>query len=449
MKFRPILSTEIGDFLSHKQLGLFGLVKSFGSPLNITFPDKLIENAISFNSIFQKNQVDGKIFYACKANKAESFLEVCAYSDIGVEVSSIFELRKALSRGVDGDNIIISGPSKTKSFLCLGIRRQCYISIDDISELNLVIKIVLELGLPVPKIILRINNLGKRQSRFGVRTSELNRFFDLIKDNSLDLLGYSFHLSGYSANERSNAIHKLIPKIDAARDRGFSCDIIDIGGGFPVDYIKSQDWEKFCVNKKMIKSPLGRVFNTFYPYHNNHPKSHSLDEILNYSIGGEKVKNALRERHISLFVEPGRSLLDQAGITLVEIKSIKKNDDKKNIINVDSNINNLSEQWFETEFLVDPILIKKRPCSKEKFKGMIAGNLCLENDLLSWREVEFSSIPERGDLLAFINTAGYQMDTNESSFHLLPLPAKIACNKNQTKWHWVKDENYSFCERNN
>ena len=47
----------------------------------------------------------------------------------------------------------------------------------------------------------------------------------------------------------------------------------------------------------------------------------------------------------------------------------------------------------------------------------MAGNLCLEQDIITWRKISFEQQPEKGDYLIYYNTAGYQMDSNESNFH--------------------------------
>ena len=49
----------------------------------------------------------------------------------------------------------------------------------------------------------------------------------------------------------------------------------------------------------------------------------------------------------------------------------------------------------------------------------------MEYDMLTWRTIGFPRAPKRGDLLIYHNTAGYQMDKNESSFHQLPLPSRF------------------------
>lgn len=72
-------------------------------------------------------------------------------------------------------------------------------------------------------------------------------------------------------------------------------------------------------------------------------------------------------------------------------------------------------------------------------KAYIAGQSCLEDDLITNRFVSFNTVPERGDLLVFNNTAGYQMDLMESKFHLIPPPQKITLQKTEANTSWTFD----------
>lgn len=62
--------------------------------------------------------------------------------------------------------------------------------------------------------------------------------------------------------------------------------------------------------------------------------------------------------------------------------------------------------------------------------------------MITWRKIKFEDIPEKGDLLIYYNTAGYQMDSNESTFHKIPLIQKYIVEKNKEKYEVRKDEFY-------
>ncbi|WP_062218870.1 hypothetical protein [Aureimonas sp. D3] len=64
----------------------------------------------------------------------------------------------------------------------------------------------------------------------------------------------------------------------------------------------------------------------------------------------------------------------------------------------------------------------------------------MEYQGLTWRKIRFPGEPRHGDLLVYPNTAGYQMDKNESEFHQLPLPPKIVLTQRDGRFLWRKDE---------
>jgi diaminopimelate decarboxylase len=64
----------------------------------------------------------------------------------------------------------------------------------------------------------------------------------------------------------------------------------------------------------------------------------------------------------------------------------------------------------------------------------------MEDDYLARRFIPFRSRPRAGDLLVYVNTAGYQMDSMESEFHRLPLPRKVAAISSGGTWRLIDDE---------
>jgi diaminopimelate decarboxylase len=105
---------------------------------------------------------------------------------------------------------------------------------------------------------------------------------------------------------------------------------------------------------------------------------------------------------------------------------------------VDGSSLSLSEQWFSSEYLPDPVLLPAAGAS-EPYAACVGGATCLESDMVSWRKVRLSARPAVGDLLVYPNTAGYQMDSNESPFHDLPLPPKVVLDTAGDRVRWRLD----------
>jgi len=433
--------------LNHKEK-LFELVDACGPVIHILFPEIFEENLRAYQSVFDEYEIPGEIFYAQKANKGKAFLEIAARNDIGAEVSSLYELREALGHGIVGDSIISSGPYKNQEFLLLSLRHSATLSIDSIEELLQSIEISGMLSSSKAKILLRVNDLSSRISRFGIPLRRLPPAYEILERyrGLAEFRGFSFHLDGYSIKERSLAVIRIMEELRKVRQYGFECDVIDVGGGFTVQYVDEDSWRDFVSKKDVQEFYRDRRFTDFYPYFSDFPKERFLERILQYNVCGTgmTIADKLREEGLRLFIEPGRSLLDQAGITIMRVKGVKQNVRGDNIIVVDGNINYLSEQWFNTEFLPEPVLIPGGVDDVNEFVASVGGNTCMETDMLTWRKIAFSAKPQAGDLLVYINTAGYQMDSNESTFNLLPTPRKIALYACHTgEFLWKTDESFS------
>jgi diaminopimelate decarboxylase len=167
--------------------------------------------------------------------------------------------------------------------------------------------------------------------------------------------------------------------------------------------------------------------------------------ILDATPAGEtkRLATLLRRAGIILLMEPGRALLDQAGCTVLRVQGVKSRE--YGIVTVDGTSLSLSEQWFNSEFLPDPLLVSRQRSrrSGSRFAACVAGVSCLESDMLTWRKIVFPDRPQRGDLLVYPNTTGYQVDSNESRFHDLPLPPKIAISPSGLSVRWWFDRHPS------
>lgn len=92
------------------------------------------------------------------------------------------------------------------------------------------------------------------------------------------------------------------------------------------------------------------------------------------------------------------------------------------------------------------MLIQRDPSTQlnTSYVACVAGNSCLEVDLVSWRKLQFDRRPTIGDLLVYCNTAGYQMDSNESEFHQIPLPEKLSVLQQLTDVQWMRETEFSL-----
>ncbi|MGW4242556.1 Y4yA family PLP-dependent enzyme [Nocardia sp. NPDC004722] len=403
--------------LDHPNL-LRTIADGIGGPFHLMYPARITRNIEAFQQVFKRAQVAGAIYYGKKANKSPCVVDSCATTGVGVDVSSPDELAAALRGGVLGTDLVVTGPAKSDRLLQLSARHRALIAIDDPAEL---IRLT-ALDLPA-RVLLRVLPEGST-SRFGLTAGELDRALVEIDTKEIRLEGFSFHLTGYDAAPRAELAAALIDRCLEARTLGHPVSTISIGGGFGVDYVPRAAWESFRDGVSSRWFHRGRALDPkrFYPYHCPVPGPAMLEAVLKHDNLGSR----LREAGLMMAIEPGRALLDHAGCTVFTVQGVKtrKTDGiDYDILTVNGTSFSLSEQWFESEFLPDPVLWPED--SGAITPTCVGGSSCLEEDMLSWRRIPLPRAAITGDLLVYPNTSGYMMDSNESDFHGMTLPPKV------------------------
>jgi diaminopimelate decarboxylase len=431
---RP-LTTPWTDAITGDFAFIDGLARAFQQPLHLIDPDRFAANAVAFAAALDQHGLNGTVYFGKKANKAASFAAAVAElaaagrrcgqaNRYGIDVASVGEFRAAVGSGVRGTDLMVTGPHKPADLLSLAVHHDAIVTVDSPTELQALAGV--SAGLRI-RVLLRVLPPG-RFSRFGLTTDELRwceQYADAHPDD-VDLLGYSFHLSGYSLTERSEHAHQLLDRIAVVRSTGAAVATISIGGGFPVNYVSQADWDRFTDPRTPHTFHAGKAFDNYYPYHAPIAGASALDAVLRGGGPGGSVAQRCRDADVSVILEPGRALLDQAGLTVFPIIGVKDRD--PGLIVVGGTSLSLSEQWFNTEFVPDPQLLSRhtpRP-DAAPFLASVGAATCLESDMLTWRVIAFSHRPTAGDYLVYHNTAGYQMDSNESTFHDTALPPKLA-----------------------
>ncbi|MEV6660561.1 Y4yA family PLP-dependent enzyme [Nocardia fluminea] len=404
------------------------IADAFEGPFHVLFPDRVSVNIRSFQSVFTEAGVDGFVYFGKKANKAGCVARACAENGAGIDVASSGELVAALGQGVRGEDLMVTGPAKSDELLWLAARHRSLIAIDALDELDR----LAALELPV-RVLLRVLPAGST-SRFGLDPMELEQAIQAVSA-PITLSGFSFHLSGYDATARSELATALVGHCRRARANGHPADTISIGGGFGVDYLDASTWAQFqntVSDSWFHASPPGE----YYPYHFPIPGSGMLAAVLAHN----DLAALLRDNGIRLAVEPGRALLDRAGSSVFRVQGAKTRIAQGNpydILTVDGTSLSLSEQWFDSEYLPDPVLWPHSP--GHRTPTCVGATTCLESDLLSRRRIPLPRRARTGDLLVYPNTAGYQMDSNESPFHELPLPPKVVLRAGADRLRWSLD----------
>jgi diaminopimelate decarboxylase len=431
----------------------------------------LAHNIAGFRSVYSDHRLAGRIFYAHKANRSSALVRELAATEAGIDVASLSELQHALGAGFTGDRIMATGP-KNREFLWVAARSGVTVNADSPAELAELAAIVTGYGLPRVRVLVRLSgfassgvHIGSRRSRFGVPAAAFARILAVVDTHAdaLDLVGVAFHLDTIGLPEKAVALEGCLAALDECRSRGMRPSCVDIGGGFGVSYLADgSQWEGYTT--ALTEAVLGRrppmTWNghgyglraengtvrgslNLYPAHRQVCGAGYLDRLLHTSAPEQRrpLGTLLLDHLYDLHIEPGRALLDQCGMVLAGVLEVRDEDGGDTVVRLDCNARDVSLE--EHGVLMDPVVIHRAgPDGPGPVGAYLFGNLCLEADLVTRRKVFLPSRPRAGDLLAFVNTAGYVMDFSATEALRQPIGRKVAMYRDGDTWRWCLDEQY-------
>ncbi|MGY2091506.1 MULTISPECIES: type III PLP-dependent enzyme domain-containing protein [Nocardia] len=465
-KLHPI----VRDFLDSPDAVADTLTK-FGSPVHLVFPQVFSENLVRLRSPLQRSLPGHRICYAHKVNQSRAFVRTAERAGVAIDVASSHELSSALGAGFDRARIEVTGP-KGEAFLRDLVQRGVTINVDNLWELRRIAELA-DGPAEIP-LLLRVSGFDPGQvSRFGVPVSHVEQAFDLLsaQRGRIAFLGFAFHLDSGDLGERVRAVDACLRLIEQAYDRGLSPSVLDIGGGFR--QVFTADAERFDAYVLALReSLLGRVepmswgSNTFgyhvaggavhgtpvfHKYANTVSADRMLADLLGSPLewhGGRTVAQVVGDNLLEVWLEPGKALVDHAGLTVATVEFVKEVADGSVLVHVDLSRDSVTPA--DQEVMVDPIVLPRTGVgldhTGENTEGPVgvyfAGRLCLERDLITNHKVWLPTRPQPGDPVVFPNTAAYHMDLSAATASMHPLPAKLAVTQGSGGFRVVRDADY-------
>lgn len=387
---------------------LVKLVEKYGTPLYVLDEFTLRKICKDYKEAF-KGYPKVNMMYASKALCSMATSAIIASEGFGFDVVSAGEIYTVYKAGVNMSKVLFNGNNKSFDELTLalelGVGR---ISVDNFFELSLLNEIAKSHDKTVD-ILLRITpgiechtheyiQTGHLDSKFGFDLTQIDEAVDLILNDytNLKLHGLHAHIGSqiFETSIYGDEIEILTKEI-ARLDEKFNLklDEINIGGGLGVKYTESDcPPSTFTIAEIVIK----RLYECIEKYKIDAP---------------------------ALFIEPGRSIISTAGVTLYTLGSSKQVPKGKKYVAVDGGMaDNARPSMYQAEYFAQ---IVNKPDYELANTVTIAGRFCESGDILI-KEIKLPEI-EEGDILCVYNTGAYNYSMS-SNYNRVQKPAMVLVN---------------------
>jgi len=458
-RLRPRLDPLVADLLNRPDR-LHHWLDTWGSPLNLVIPALFEANVDRLRAVLDRRLPGGaRLFYAHKANPAPALVGAAVAAGIGLDVASPGELASALAVGAGPPSLEGTGP-KGQRFLTALLDAGAVVNVDSVAELDLLMRCrsthcaPAGQGTPVP-VLARLSGAGSRAgagpiSRFGIPPHQWPGLVDhlVAHRTALEFLGVSFHLDTADTGERVAAVEGCLQVLEAAWRAGLDPRVIDVGGGLRQVFLDDPaSYAAYTSALRLGLTGAGPALtwngNTFgyraeggsvrgvpvvHRYANDEPAERSLERLLDLPLpaqGNRALADVVADNLLELWLEPGKALVDQAGLTVARVELVTEAADGSNLVLLDLSRDKVCPA--DSEVFVDPVLVPHpgRGSGGGPAAVFLAGNLCLERDMITNRLVAFDRCPAPGDAVVFANTAAYHMDLSASDALLQPRPRRL------------------------
>jgi len=384
------------------------LAKEFKTPLYV-MDQELIETTIDkMKEAFQSNRFDTQIAYAGKAFLSMGMLKLVDAKELDLDVVSGGELYTAYKAGFPMDRVHLHGNNKTVEELEMAIEFGIKeIVIDNEDEIDKIERICREKG-KKQAVLVRIDPGIEAHTHHYIKTSGLTSKFgiSLFQDNLFDIIkrlndsewiefkGFHTHIGSqiFQSAFFIFALDEIFKYLDKLKkELGIVVHTVNMGGGFGVYYKEGDD-----------PKPIEEV----------------LSEIITYTEAMEiKYQIGFKE----LCIEPGRSIVGNAGTTLYEVGGIKETVGGKTYVFIDGGMSdNIRTALYQAEYEAGVV---NKLNDTDIREITLAGKLCESGDII----IEKGKLPkatEIGDIVA-VTTTGAYCYTMSSNYNRMMRPAVV------------------------
>ena len=409
------------------------LATQFGTPLYV-FDEKYIRDMMSVyrDTLLKEYDGNGLVLYASKAFSCMAIYRIAAQENIGVDVVSGGELYTAVKAGFPAEKIYMHGNNKLVRELEFAVEVGVgTIVLDSADEADILDGLAAKAGIK-QNVLIRINpgveahthafvQTARTDSKFGFSVSDgtaLGMTEHVLKKPNLQLKGYHCHIGSQIFEKQSFvlAAEKAMDFIASVKERyDFEVDTLNIGGGFGIWYTDEDA-------KKDV------------------PGYAEYLEALISAVKRKAVELSLKQPF--LLIEPGRSIVGEAGITLYTVGAIKDIPGVKKYVAIDGGMfDNPRYALYQSKYTVLLANRANEPCTE---MVTIAGKCCESGDIIAV-DVPLPTA-KRGDIAAVLSTGAYNYSM-ASNYNRNFIPAAVLVKDGKAEYI-IKPQTYDDLIRN-
>jgi diaminopimelate decarboxylase len=395
------------------------LASRYGTPLLVVDEAHVRARCRAFAELFPHP------LYAVKAFTARTLIRLVAEEGLDLLAATGGEIEACLRAGIPGERVVLHGNNKSDDELHLAVTEAIrLVNVDHPGELERLSRIAVEEGVE-QAIMLRVVpgvgagahekiRTGGRGSKFGMPLAEIPS----VVRRALELpgvrpVGIHAHVGSQvlEAEPYLEAIDVLLDLLERLKaETGFEADVLDVGGGFGVAYT---DEEPLALD--------------------------ALAPALLRRVREGAASRGLRVPHV--LVEPGRSVVGSAMVTLYRVGAVKGSDGRL-LVAVDGGMSdNIRPMLYGARYTV---AVASPPRSGRPVRVDVVGKHCESGDVLA-RDVELGQEPRPGDLLAFAATGAYTYSM-ASTYNRVGRPAVVAVRDGAAR-PWLRREDVADLDR--
>ena len=380
------------DELYCENVKLSTIAEKYKTPVYVYSKKAIIDKINQYKEAF--SQYNTLICYAAKANSNLSILKIMAEYDIGCDIVSGGELYKAKKAGIPSNRIVYAGVGKTDFEIEYAIRENILsFNVESEMELDVINDIAKKLGKKA-RVSVRVNpdvdpkthpyiSTGMKESKFGI---DIEKAFDVYEKaaglENIDVVGIHCHIGSQlmEIEPYMEAVEKTAQMVKRLKNNGINLEYFDIGGGLGIKY-KPED---------------------------NPPSPKEL---------ADAIIPIVKETGLKLIIEPGRSMVGEAGALITQVIFLKDKGTKHFVI-VDTGMNDLVRPAMYNAYH-HILSVKKK---KEKIVADVVGPICETGDFLAL-DREIDNV-ERGEYLAIMSAGAYGLSMS-SNYNVRPRAMEV------------------------